>query len=300
MTRWVLFILIGLSRRLRAYGVSGDGNPPPFLHIFFLPPLSFLFFPFFNGDVPVHGKAFALLHFRSGKNKQREEEKRQHAKRIALLSRGDAYRWSRTNRLDARTRWATAACGTASIRTRDPWAIRSIVEPAPALRPWPNSLPVTWRSRRSQFVTRTWCSRGRDPEAWATPSPSPESDDTTPDQSPDCTAFPRSLQYPLENREWLRGKAGCGAVRSNLYPWMTNAGIAGSGRRKTSKNRRWIIFVFQWRRIIQKTSVLHNFIQVIAKTPVWNRYRSSLLRILLYTFNHFFTDFFNIYLYMFL
>jgi accessory gene regulator protein AgrB len=55
--------------------VSGDGNPPPFLHLFFLFSSFFPFFFSFNNDVPVHGKAFAPLHFRSKENKKIQHKK---------------------------------------------------------------------------------------------------------------------------------------------------------------------------------------------------------------------------------
>lgn len=84
------------------------------------------------------------------------------------------YRWSRTNRPDARMRWASAAYGTASIQTHDRWVIRSIVDLVLALRLSPNSWPAIWQSRRSTSVTRTLCSHEYDPEVWATLSPSPD------------------------------------------------------------------------------------------------------------------------------
>lgn len=165
------------------------------------------------------------------------------------VPRWHAYRWSRMNRLDARMRWATAVCGTASIRTRDPWVIRSIAEPDPAWRLWPNSSPVIWQSRRSPSATRTRCYRECDPEAWATPSPSPESDDWPTDRdgpdlvhlSAENSAASDLRRIPpisvVGDRDWLRGgrrgwrtrRDARDMVPSSLYPWTMNAGMTEDG-----------------------------------------------------------------------
>ena len=178
MTRWVLFILIELSRRLRAYSLPGDGNLPPISHTSFPPFFSTLLTTTFQYiRRRSYYAAFGQKKGKKGEGRGKKRKKRkreQLAKGITLPSCGDMHRWNRTNRLDARTRRVSAACGTASIRTRDPWAFHSIVEPVLAWKPWPNSWPAIWQSRRLPSVTRILYCRECDPEVWATLSPLPD------------------------------------------------------------------------------------------------------------------------------